>query len=454
MPRPRSLAPLALPLGLVAAVLGCERLAGVDGSFRQLPDGASGSSPSEAGRGGAGQGEQQGSAGTTNNGQSGTAGAGTGGSPAMGAGGSGGAPPAPVEFLALVSGQANVRQLVADGETLYWVSAGTEAGSFADGAVRACAVTGCEDNPRDIATGQLKPEFIGVADPNAGALPDSVPWSRQVYWTNTLGGTVLSCAKTGCTQPSLIAENQTNPRGVNVSSSASGPSGAAGEVHIYWAIGGDGGTTPAQVKRCKLDAAGPCPDPEVLAPDVKPPTALITGQSYIYWISPGTAVNNFTDGEVYRFRKNVDPSPSRPGEERLFAMSRGLHHPVGFELQISQLFIATLGTGPADTDAGVWIAKPLDVDNTPGQVTAHPAAKGSISATVATPETLYWASNGTLYGCAMASCPSSGPVFLKENVGSGPMYVTKGPTDDIVYTVSGTTIVRIRVPHTSTQLPL
>lgn len=450
MPRLRRLAPFALPWALLTAALGCERLAGVDGSFQRQSTGASGS-------GGEGVGGQGGEVGSQGNGGSNSGGgqAGVGGNagapPMMGASGAGGSTPSQVVVTALVTGQHNVRQMVSDKSTLFWVSAGTEASNFADGAVRACAVTGCEDAPRSLAEEQPKPEFIGLTDSNAGQLPESAPWSTQVYWTTSLGGTVLRCAKTGCPQPSVVADNQASPRGVNVSTSASSPTGGiAGDVTIYWATAGDG-SNPGEVKRCKLDLEGPCTAPEVLETGLKAPASLVTGLRYIYWYSPGTAANSFADGELYRFRKNPEPAPGS-SEPRSYPMSKTLHAPVSLELQVSKLFLSTLGSSAGDTAAGVWVGDPLAQDGSQAQMKQF-VPSGPVTATVVSPKAVYWASGGTLYGCNIERCPGTGPIQLATQIGSGPMYVDQGTVEDVIYTVSGNTILTIRVPLSLTALP-
>lgn len=467
MPRLRPLSPLAPPLALLLALASCERLAGVDGSFQQGPVGASGSvagagpgsngsagvsgSGGASGIGGTGGENVQGSAGSGNNGGQSGADAGSGGAPSMGSGGAAGAG-AKVQITALVSGQDNIRQIVSDRSSLFWVSAGTAANNFSDGAVLACSVNGCEDTPRVLADQQPKPEHIGVADTNAGKLPGSEVWSSQVYWTTSLGGAVLRCAKAGCAQqPTVVAEGQNAPTGVNVSSSASSMGSAAGDVHIYWATGGLSGGPGGAVKRCKLDGAL-CTEPEVLASELRAPSTLITGLSYIYWISPATPGGGFADGELYRFRKNVLPSPDRPDEQRVFAMSKSLHAPASVELQISNLYVSTQGVGPSDAAAGIWVGHPTGNDGSSQQMEQF-LFNASVNATVATPKTLYWSSNRNLYGCPINGCPAAGPVELARGIGAGPMYVDQGTVDDVVYTVNERTIIKIRIPLSLTELP-
>ncbi|HEU4535697.1 MAG TPA: hypothetical protein VFS00_16330, partial [Polyangiaceae bacterium] len=389
-----------------------------------------GGAPYLAGQGGVGGGDGGGGTGAT-----------------MGTAGAAGGPRA--EVVSLVSGQDNVRQIVSDRNTLFWVSAGTAANNFFDGAVRACGVNGCQDNPRILAAEQPKPEYIGVADPNAGKLPGSDVWSNQIYWTTTLGGAVLRCAKTGCAQPSIVAEGQTLPTGVNVSSSASSMGTAAGDVHVYWATAGGAGG--GAIKRCKLED-GPCVEPEVLASGLRAPSVLITGLTYLYWLTPASEAGGFADGELHRFRKNPLPAPDRPDELRLFAMSKSLHDPVSFDLQISNLYISTRGAAPGDEAAGIWVGHPTGNDGSDEQMEQF-LFSTRVTATVATPKTLYWLSGGTLYGCPINGCSASGPVPLANNAGAGPMYVDDGPVDDFVYTVNERTITKIRVPLALTQLP-
>ena len=458
MPRLRPLAPFVLPIVVVAASLGCERLAGIDGSFQRQQGGVGGSGPSgRGGEGGAGPG-LGGSGGSADG--AGQAGA-SGGLPAMGSGGEAGAGSG-VKITVLASGQDNVREMTSDGNTLFWVMAGTEANGFNDGKVLSCSTNGCNDKPTVIASEQQKPEHIARADENLVQLPDSSFWSGQIYWTNTLGGTVLRCPKNTCQQPVLVAEGQVGPAGLGVSASeVSSIGNPAGQPYIYWAATGED-----KVNACQLDQAGPCTDAtttvltdaaEPSEPAAPGPTSLITGRSYVYWLTPGTTEAGGRNGHLYRYRKNPGPAPSRPpGERRLFAMANDLHRPAHFALQSSLLYVTALGaTGAPPSEPTLWLANPTGVDGSDDQVRPF-VSSPSFSALTVTYNAAYWTANGTLYACPPNGCPDTGPVEVAPGLGAVALSNesgNSGTTADVLYAVKDRSVIKIQIPVSIFETP-
>jgi hypothetical protein len=469
--RLRPVASLFVPLALVAFAAGCEQIAGIGGSFELQAAGVSGSSSGvggtagvsnegddDSGQGGLGTGGAGGQAGVgggqagVGGGQAGVgggqAGVGGGGSAGAPVGGSGGGDPPAAFVTALATGQENVRQLVSDGKVLFWLSAGTKAANFADGKVLACALSGCNDHPIFLAENQAKPEHLHLADENVAGLPDAATWGTQLYWTNTLDGTVRRVRKEGGEAPVIIVQGQNQPAGVSVSSSASALSDngvvAAGEPFLYWASSGEGVT-----KRCKLDVAGEaCQTPEIMHGGMNAPGYLVTGRTYVYWLTPGTEAGNFQDGELFRYRKNVEPFPSRPDEQRVFKMSDDLHRPGSLYLDGGRLFIAAFGDQADGAATGtIWMGNPLANDYELGHMTQYLDGV-SLNDVVATTEFVYWNSGGQLYACKRNGC-EGGPVAVRgaENIGTGPMTVENvtGQNEDVIYTVNARTVIRIRI---------
>lgn len=93
--------------------------------------------------------------------------------------------------------------LVLDDTTVYWTNTSS-------GQVVSCAKSGCGNGPTVIASGQNQPRGIAVD-------------ATRVYWTNDgsvagafKDGAVLACAKTGCGAPVVLATSQYNPYGIVV----------------------------------------------------------------------------------------------------------------------------------------------------------------------------------------------------------------------------------------------
>lgn len=96
----------------------------------------------------------------------------------------------------LVSQAGQVRQLVADATTLYWID---EAGL---GSIMSCAKSGCNDNPTILASSQGGPWAIAVDGAN-------------VYWSNSTAGAISKCPVAGCNgKPTIVAAGVAQPRGI------------------------------------------------------------------------------------------------------------------------------------------------------------------------------------------------------------------------------------------------
>lgn len=167
----------------------------------------------------------------------------------------------------LVTAQNRPQSVVVDGDAMFWNSAGTPP-SFADGALLTCPKTGC-----------TSPVVIADHLPYPTALTTD---ADNVYWT-TLGadapgtGGVYRCAKTGCGPEGPIA----------IAAKRSAPSAIAivGD-HVYWAELGDnpsflGGVYTASLASSNGDAC--LAAPRVIAENQKLLGGLAVDAARVYW---------------------------------------------------------------------------------------------------------------------------------------------------------------------------
>jgi hypothetical protein len=104
--------------------------------------------------------------------------------------------------------------IVADSANVYWTELGST-GSTADGAVKACAVTGCAQ-PLVYASGLVGPRGIAID-------ADHIYWDTQSADTSVATGGVFSCPLTGCSgAPQQLAVG-TTPYGLAVDA-----------TYVYW----------------------------------------------------------------------------------------------------------------------------------------------------------------------------------------------------------------------------
>jgi hypothetical protein len=148
--------------------------------------------------------------------------------------------------FALVSLQEDPYDLAIDGTNVYWVD------DIAQGTVNACALTGCNNTPTVLATGQSMPTGITASQ-------------GIVYWVNygvgVTGGSVQECASTGCGgNPTPVATGQDAPTAVAV----------AGNGSIYW-------TTQNGVMKCS--GTLPC-TPSTLGPTG---SDIVVDANNAYW---------------------------------------------------------------------------------------------------------------------------------------------------------------------------
>jgi hypothetical protein len=153
--------------------------------------------------------------------------------------------------LATTSGP---RTLVTDSTSIYWASAGGEAGS--------CPLALCP-TPTIFATGQASPYFITVYDGDA-------------YWSNNTSpaGSIVKCAVAGCGGSPTTITASDFPLGLAVDATG-----------IYWVAG----ATTGAVYHCPLAGCGATP--EVLASGQNQPFSLAIDATAIYWTDAGGSVN-------------------------------------------------------------------------------------------------------------------------------------------------------------------
>lgn len=120
-------------------------------------------------------------------------------------------------IVTLASGQASPRQMTIDGDTLYWTNDGDADGA---GSLMTVSING------GVAA---SPFLCGLNHPN-GIVTDA----SNVYFTNRgtapdfNDGTVVKCAKTGCSNtPTLLAQSQKQPLGITLDS-----------ARVYWTTWG------------------------------------------------------------------------------------------------------------------------------------------------------------------------------------------------------------------------
>ena len=112
---------------------------------------------------------------------------------------------------ALVTGLSKPAVVAADGISVYWFD------NSGAGQVLACAVTGCANQPRVLASGQ-------------GYVSSFASDGVNVYWTDTMTNKVLRCAVNGCSgNPTVIAAGQTACASVALDSTS-----------VYWVNVGTG----------------------------------------------------------------------------------------------------------------------------------------------------------------------------------------------------------------------
>ena len=104
--------------------------------------------------------------------------------------------------------------VVADSASVYWTELGST-GSTADGAVKACAVTGCT-KPLVYASGLVGPRGIAID-------ADHIYWDTQSADTSVATGGVFSCPLTGCSGAPVQLAVGTQPYGLAVDA-----------TYVYW----------------------------------------------------------------------------------------------------------------------------------------------------------------------------------------------------------------------------
>ncbi len=152
----------------------------------------------------------------------------------------------------LISG-GNYNQFAVDGTNVYWTnrSNGSE--------VYSCAKTGCS-------SGTLIADGQGGVNAPEGIATDG----KNVYWANSGSGTIQQCAVTGCNdQPTTLATAQNNPLRV-----------ATDGVNVYWVEQGAG-----NVRKC---AVGGCSNkPTTLASGQTSPSSIAVDSTSVYWVEYG-----------------------------------------------------------------------------------------------------------------------------------------------------------------------
>ncbi len=335
-----------------------------------------------------------GSAGAPLSGAGGAPANGAGGAPTNGAGGAGGSLPAP--GVAIATGQANVAQLTSDGTTLFWVTRGTEAAGFSDGKVLSCPVDGCpETGPTVLAENQKKPEFISLSDENYNSKAGDES-KKYIFWTTSLGGEVLRCEKTGCGGggPTVLASGQNGPAGVRASLSLPQIDPNA-KLVVLWANVGSG-----DILQCPHDGCGADP----LVPIVSgraTPRALLTGNSFVYWMEEGTGEGT---GVLYRFRKD------RTAGEPPVAQTGLLGTATRVELASAQLFAVDRGTAANQyADGAIYWANPNgDAKNT------YIQGQKNLFAIVGDGKSIFWNADGKILSCPFGETCTTTPAPLAD----------------------------------------
>jgi hypothetical protein len=168
-----------------------------------------------------------------------------------------------VAVVSLPGSNHSIDALAVDNTNVYWTD-------INDGWVMSCAKAGC-DNATVLADGQDGPYGIAVDATN-------------IYWTNFNGGQVLECPIGGCGGvPTVLASGQTDPTFI-----------VSDGTNVYWANSGTIGcgewngcsgpmvsSAGGQVVRC---AVGGCAGvPTVLALDSNDPSGIAVDDTNVYW---------------------------------------------------------------------------------------------------------------------------------------------------------------------------
>ncbi len=169
--------------------------------------------------------------------------------------------------------QNRPNHIIASNGTVFWSTLGTPP-EFTDSKLLACASTGCDAAPVEIAAEQT---LIWAIDAD----------ESRVYWSvgADTTGAILACTRTGCTagEPTVLVTGATVG---HMEVDASG---------VYWT---DLGTGPSfqdgRVLFCPLSGCGDAPT--VLATDQGGPRGIATSATHVFW------VNGF-DGRVMKVKK-------------------------------------------------------------------------------------------------------------------------------------------------------
>ncbi|HEU4405480.1 MAG TPA: hypothetical protein VFS43_09340 [Polyangiaceae bacterium] len=354
--------------------------------------------------GGAGRAGEGGAAGAGQAGAPAAGAAGAGPAGASGAGGAGGgAGAAPGALVA--SGQRNVGGMVARASTLFWVVKGSEAEGFRDGKVLACPTAGCPaTGPVVLAEGQGGPEFVELADDNFVRLLGENE-EKYIYWTNSSGGEVMRCLKTGCGAggPTRLALGQAGPAGVRASASlpfdGAAGAGGGGVPVVFW-VNADAGA----LLSCPADGCG-AEAPAVLAVGLSRPRQLVSGDQFVYWL------DGVEGGRLYKRLKGPSALP--------VAQSPPLATPTRFTLADSQLFAVDRGSAASQYADGkiVWADPAADEQDVfvDGQKNLFAVVADDAGANA----NIYWNADGALLYCASGRRCAGGPRVLATGVGDG-----------------------------------
>ena len=153
------------------------------------------------------------------------------------------------------------------------------------GDIRACAKPGCAGGPRTVVPGadayDLKVDDSSVQHFCVGAgasEPDDA-------------GAILSCPKTGCTTPTVVAKNQNHPGALALDAS-----------RVYWV--NEGGTAvrdTGAILSCPKTGCGAGPTVHASAQNL--PSSIAVDQGCVYWTVMGDASATPPNGSVQSVRK-------------------------------------------------------------------------------------------------------------------------------------------------------
>jgi hypothetical protein len=152
------------------------------------------------------------------------------------------------------------------------------------GDIRACAKPGCAGGPRTVVPG---------ADAYDLKVDDS-----SVYFCVGAGasepddaGAILSCPKTGCTTPTVVAKGQNHPGALAIDAS-----------RVYWVNeGGTGLRNSGAILSCPKTGCGT--GPKVHASAQALPSSIAVDQACVYWTVLGDASATPPNGSVRSARK-------------------------------------------------------------------------------------------------------------------------------------------------------